>query len=157
MAEARGATAAGALGADDALAGLDLARRLLHQEAGAGREAAGLALAAERACERLRRRLGPLIGLLGFTALIGRALHLAQDGSPALSALAVDARADVCLGGARAFAAAHAAAPDLVEAGFVAILAHFIALLALLIGADLTWRVLGALPPARGNGTETAA
>ncbi len=134
----------------------DLARRLLRREAGERRGPAALALAAERACARLRQRLVPLIGLIGFTALFRRALRLAQRERSALAGLAVDEGAEPCLAGAREFAVAHAGDSGLVEDALAAILAHFIALLDTFVGEAVARRVLGESRPARGGGPETA-
>jgi excisionase family DNA binding protein len=133
----------------------DVARRLLRQDAGAQPDAAALALAVERACGRLRGRLVPLIGQVGFTALLRRALHLAQAESPSLDPLTVDESGEPCIEGARAFAAAHTDDPDLVEAALVALLAHFVALLDTFIGEALTRRVIGERWPMPTDDTET--
>lgn len=134
----------------------DLARRLLRRHAGAHREVAALARAAERACERLRQQLLPLIGRLAFLVLLRRALRLAQAAFPALADLAVDGEAEPGLAGTGAFAAAHADDAALVEAALAAILAHFIGLLDTFIGEALTRRALGEQWPARTGGAETA-
>lgn len=133
----------------------ELARRLLRQEAGGRRESAALGAAIERACQRLRGRLVLLIGRIGFAALFRRALHLAQGDFPALEALAATEGGEPCLGGGREFAAAHAADPALVEAGFVAILAHLIALLDTFIGEAVTRRAIGEHWPSHGDGGGT--
>lgn len=132
----------------------DVARRLLRQDAGAQPDAAALALAVERACARLRGRLVPLIGLVGFTALFRRALHLAQGEVPALRGLTIEEGAAPCIAGAGGFAAAHTDDPDAVEAACIALLAHFIALLDTFIGVALTRRVLGEGWPTRGDDME---
>ena len=135
---------------------LDLARRLLRWEAGAGRDSAALALAIEHACARLRERLVPLIGRIGFAALFRRALHLAQGEFPALDKLTVAEGAEPCIAGAREFAAAHADDPGLVETALAAILAQFIALLGVFVGEVLTRRVLAERWPGSVGGMETA-
>ena len=135
----------------------DLARRLLRQEAGGSREPGAQARALESACVRLRGRLVPLIGRIGFTALFRRALRLTQAEFPALAGLTVDEGEDPCIGGARKFEAAHAANPDAIEAAFAAVLAHFIGLLSTFIGEALTGRIIGEQWPLRGDGTETAS
>lgn len=120
-----------------------LASRLLRSDVEESRDAAALAATAERNCERLRRRLMPLIGVTGCTALFRRALYLAQGESPALADLAIDEGATTYLAGGVAFAAAHADDPALVEAALVGFLAHLVALLETFIGEALTRRVLG--------------
>jgi len=133
-----------------------LALGLLRREAGASREAAGLALAIERTCARFRGRLVPLIGRIGFAALFRRALHLAQAESPELAPLTVDESGEPCIGGASEFAAAYTDDPDLVEAALATLLAHFIALLDTFIGAALARRVIGEGWPTRADGKEVA-
>jgi hypothetical protein len=135
----------------------ELARLLLRQEAGERREAAALARATEGVCARLRDRLVPLIGSIGFTALFRRALRLAQDEFPALAGLTVSEDADPCIAGVREFAAARDADPGAVEAALEAALAHFIGLLSSFIGEALTRRVIGEQGPTRAAGTETAS
>ena len=134
----------------------DLARRLLRQGAGEGGGAPALAVATEHAFAGLRDRLVPLIGRTGFTALSRRALRLAQPAFPALAGLEVDEGSELCLVGAREFAAAHAEEPDLVEAALVAVVAHFVGLLGTFIGEALTRRVIGEHQPARVDEAETA-
>lgn len=134
----------------------DLARRLLRQGAGEGGGTLALAVATEHACAGLRDRLVPLIGRTGFTALFRRALHLAQSAFPALAGLEVEEGSEPCIAGTRAFAAAHADDPDLVEAALVAVVAQFIGLLSTFVGEALTRRVIGEQWPVRGDGTESA-
>jgi len=135
---------------------LELARRLFRQHAGQHREPLALALAAEHASERLRRRLAPLIGRTGYTALFRRALRLAQGEFPVLGSLTADEGTGPVLTGAREFAAAYAQDPDMVEAALVAILAQLIALLDTFIGAAITRRVIGEDWSERDDETETA-
>ena len=134
----------------------NLARGLLRREAGTGREAAALALAIERACDRLRGRLVPLIGRVGFGALLRRALHLAQAEAPDMGVLTVGDQGKPGIGGAREFAAAHTDDPDRIEAAFATLLAHFIALLDTFIGEALTRRVIGEGWPTQADGKELA-
>ena len=119
-----------------------LARRVLRHEAGGRAEPAALAEAAERADARLRARLASLIGPTGYTALLTRAVHLAQAEVPALERVTVDALAPGAEGGlhgVREFARASGDA-GAAEAGLSAILAHVIGLLATFIGEDLALR-----------------
>lgn len=134
----------------------ELARRLLRQEAEERREPTALTVAAEHACARLRGRLVPLIGRIGFTALFRRALRLAQGEFPALVVLTINEGAEPWLAGTRELAAAHGDDPDLVEGALAAILAHFIALLDTFIGETLTRRVIGEGWPTRADGREMA-
>jgi hypothetical protein len=121
-----------------------LARRVLRHEAGGRAEPAALAEAAERADARLRGRLASLIGPTGYTALVARAVYLAQAEVPALERVTVDALATEAEGGlhgVREFAWATGDA-GAAEAGLSAILAHVIGLLVTFIGEDLALRLI---------------
>jgi hypothetical protein len=121
-----------------------LARRVLQHEAGGRAELAALAEAAERADARLRGRLASLIGPTGYTALVARAVYLAQAEVPALERVTVDALATEAEGGlhsVREFARATGDA-GAAEAGLSAILAHVIGLLGTFIGEDLALRLI---------------
>ena len=121
-----------------------LARRVLRHEAGGRAEPAALAEAAERADARLRARLASLIGQTGYTALLARAVHLAQAEAPALERVSVDALATGAEGGlhgVREFARGVGDA-GAAEAGLSAILAHVIGLLVTFIGEDLALRLI---------------
>ena|SRR5437868_373118 len=121
-----------------------LARRVLRHEAGGRAEPAALAEAAERADARLRARLASLIGPTGYTALLTRAVHLAQAEVPALERVTVDALATGAEGGlpgVREFARGVGDA-GAAEAGLSAVLVHVIGLLATFIGEDLALRLI---------------
>ena len=121
-----------------------LARRVLRHEASGRAEPAALAEAAERADARLRGRLASLIGPTGYTALVARAVYLAQAEVPALERVTVDALATGAEGGlhgVREFARASGDA-GAAEAGLSAILAHVIGLLVTFIGEDLALRLI---------------
>jgi hypothetical protein len=60
----------------------ELALSVLAQRAGPAAEAEALAAAAQRAYDDLLRVSTPLIGQVGVDALMGRALHLAQQQFP---------------------------------------------------------------------------
>ena len=112
-----------------------LARELLLQEAAHGRRPEELAEAAERTCLRLRRRLSVLIGQRGFAAMFDRALFLAAAEDPSLGEIGYDAREELGLIGARAFARTRE--PGETEDGLVAIFSHFIGLLVAFLGEEL--------------------
>ena len=118
-----------------------LARRALLHEAGGRAEPAALAEAADRADARLRERLADLIGTTGYTALVARAVRLAQAEVPALKGVTVDAGVEGSLHGVRALALT-SDDPTVAEAGVTALLAHVIGLLSTFIGEDLALRLV---------------
>ncbi len=67
-----------------------LARHVLTHEAGGSQEPTVLVEAAERVETRLRERLIELIGLIGYSTLLARALRLAQAESPVLEHITVN-------------------------------------------------------------------
>jgi hypothetical protein len=121
-----------------------LALQLLLLEAGGSRKPAVLAKATMRVETRLHERLAGLIGLLGYTMLVARALHLAQIENPALKHVTVNLEKGV-LNGIQDFieaAKVRGGDPHAVEVGLISILAHIIALLSTFIGEDLTLRLV---------------
>ena len=62
-------------------------RSILARDAGTDAEAADVAGAAWRACERLARHLTPLIGESGFATVYARSLDLAQRQFPQLESV----------------------------------------------------------------------
>lgn len=62
-----------------------LARRLIAEEAASGRDAETAHRSGFRVCEKLRRPLCTLAGVIGFRALLSRALLLARAEAPWLS------------------------------------------------------------------------
>ena len=120
----------------------DLARRALLDTGGGQREPAALVEAADHAYARLRDRLADLIGVLGYGALVARAVRLAQAESPVLTRVTVDAQAEDGLQGLRAFALASSGNPVAAAEGLAALLAHIIGLLVVFIGEDLAVRLV---------------
>lgn len=121
-----------------------LARRVLSHEAGGSPEPEMLMEAAERVETRLRGRLAELVGLIGYAALIARALRLAQAEIPTLAHVTINMR-EGGLNGIRDFvevARASSDDPRTAEAGLTAILAHVIGLLSTFIGEDLALRLV---------------
>lgn len=92
-------------------------------------------LATCRVCEKLRRPLCNLVGSLGFTSLLQRALTLAQRESPALNG--VEVMADGSMLGLEG-AAAQASST---------LVAHLILLLMTFIGESLTLTLLHDIWP----------
>ena len=133
----------------------DLARQLLLQESGGHRESVALAEALERVCQRLHQRMVGLIGRAGFAALFTRALHLAREAHPALTGVAFDDQAEVCLRGTHEFAAARQ--PSEVSDAMGTILAQFVGLLITFIGEELSMRLIREIWPASGQDAAGAA
>ena len=69
----------------------DLAQRLLAYENAAGKTSEPTEFVAFRVCETLRRPLCALAGVAGFRSLLSRALTLAREEAPCLSAVQVAA------------------------------------------------------------------
>lgn len=109
-----------------------IAEQLIAQESPQA-HAAGLP-AAFSVCEKLRPHLSPLMGTIGFHALLSRALTLAQIDAPRLRGLRVDADG----------ALTHPDHPgdSLDSEGGGAIIAHLLRLLEAFIGERLTLRML---------------
>lgn len=115
----------------------DLARRLLAYEAARAPGPDGRPDAAVRVLEELRVRLSKLMGVIGFSSLLSRALALAKADVPSLEAVQV--RGDGSLEGfdpARQDEASECANQDLV------LVAHLLGLLVTFIGTPLTLRLL---------------
>jgi hypothetical protein len=64
---------------------VELARRIVEQEAGGSSDPTTPAAAVETACRRLQDHLVDLLGSGGVSALLRRALHLAQREQPLLA------------------------------------------------------------------------
>lgn len=121
-----------------------LARHVLSHEASGSPEPDVLTEAAQRVEWQLRERLAELIGLVGYTTLVARALHLAQAEIPTLGHITVSAR-EGSLSGIRDFvdvARVNSNDPHAAEAGLTAILANVIGLLITFIGEDLALRLV---------------
>lgn len=126
-----------------AIAIQSLVRRLLTQEAAESQDHAALIAAAERVSDKLRVHLSKRIGQEGFRTLLARALVLTTAPFPALSAVQVAADGSlVGLGGT----ADKETLEDVAE-GASALIAHFLGLLIIFIGEDLTLGILSAVWP----------
>ena len=96
---------------------------------------------AARVVIRLHRELSQLIGPAGFDVLLARSVALARRTRPAL--------ADVAAGPAGALTGLDVASRDAaIGEGAMAIVAHFIDLLATLIGEDLAMALVRKVWPA---------
>lgn len=129
-------------------------RQALAQRAGAGPEPCAVAEATLGLWGQMMHRLEPVIGHRGVEVLFRRALNLTSGAFPWLDAGDLDEAAADPPVRLRARLEALEAAPCL-EAG-AALLITLTDLLAFLVGASLTERLLGpvweALPPAAGEG-----
>jgi hypothetical protein len=138
---------------------VDVARWLLAHELGAARDPGALAAAAERVCRKLSGPLARLITLVGYQALMARALHLAKGSFPFLTGVQTGSGPDECL-------------PPLTERiqgidstevynGLAAVFAHVIGLLTTFLGDDLTRHLLADIwpdiPLGQGGGGEWEA
>lgn len=131
-------------------------RGALARSAGAVPDASAVAEATLGTWRQVAARLAPVIGARGVDALFGRSLHVTSKAFPALAKVqnggdgaARLAALKACLAGQEPAAAA--------EAG-QALLVNFTELLASLIGAPLTERLLAPiwLPPSPESERETA-
>jgi hypothetical protein len=106
----------------------------LIRDAATGDDVPAIATAAERVFQRLRDHLARLIGVVGFSTLLARALKLAREGQPALSSIEV--KPDGTIVGLRDALAGRS--PEEALAMPATLLAHFFDLLAAFVGDDLT-------------------
>jgi hypothetical protein len=129
-----------------------LARRIVEHEAAGSSDPAAMATAAETACRRLRNHLVDLLGSGGVSALIRRALHLAQREQPVLAGVTVSGEPPACLGGL-----AESLAPSSDEEAAVAataVVAHMLDLLVMLLGEELGMKPIRKLWPQATSVTE---
>ncbi len=106
-----------------------------------------MAKAAEQMYTQLRLGLGRWIGVMGYRALLDRALGLARAEYPALAGLS-------CHGGEEEFevaAAVRAHGAAEVTAGMVAVVAVLIDLLARIIGEEMALRLVEQTGMERGS------
>jgi hypothetical protein len=114
---------------------VELARRIIQEEAGASPDPAAAAAALEAASQKLKDHLVDLLGSGGVNALLRRALHLAQREQPLLAGLAVNGAESACFTGLTESLAARSEAE--ATAAAVTILTHMLDLLVLLLGEEL--------------------
>jgi hypothetical protein len=121
---------------------MDLARRILADEAASGKLAAGDS-AGFSACERLRGPLGKMMGVTGFRSLLSRAVALGGAEAPFLLALPINADGSFeGLAGQRA-----KLEPRAFAAGERVLVAELIGLLVTFIGWRLTLHLLREVWP----------
>lgn len=125
----------------------DLARRLLHHEAGAGNTSEPAESTTFHVYEKLRGNLSVLVGVAGFQALAFRALTLARSEVPALSAVQV--AADGRLQRVSGIEPPMKTSEDWIEEEGVVFISSLLGLLQLFLGEALTTNlVLNVWPDA---------
>jgi hypothetical protein len=118
-------------------------RQLLVREVGSSSDAAAVALAARRLCERFAQQLTPIIGDAGVAAICSRSLHLAQRQFPSLPL--IPAHGDGPF--ARVQESLQRLEPGVASDAAIAVLTTASNLLDSFIGEGLTTRLLrGAWP-----------
>jgi len=132
-----------------------LARRIVEQEAGESRDPAALAAAVEAACRRLRDQLAELLGSGGVSALVRRALHLAQRQQPLLAGVAVSGEPAACFTGLTESLAA--STEEEAAAAAATVLSHMLDLLVMLLGEELGLQPVHKLWPRATTPRETDA
>lgn len=116
------------------------ARWILDEEMGDGRESEAVFDAAEQVCRKLSGRLERLVTVVGYRALLGRALHLSGNEFPFLRGVRPGTTDDVCLDGLRE--KTEGVDPAMLRAALTTVLGNVIGLLTTFIGEDLTARLM---------------
>jgi hypothetical protein len=132
---------------------VELARRIVEQEADGSNDPAASAAAVDTACRQLRDHLVDLLGSGGVSALLRRALHLAQREQPLLAPVAVSGEPDGCFSGLTESLAARTESEATAAAATV--LAHVLGLLVTLLGEDLGMKPVHKLWPRATSAKET--
>lgn len=114
---------------------VELARRIVEHEAGGSPDGAASVAAVERACQRLRDHLVDLLGSVGVSALLTRALHLAQRENPFLAGVAVNGEPGACFTGLAESLAART--DEEATAAAATVLTHVFDLLVVMLGEEL--------------------
>jgi hypothetical protein len=118
----------------------DLARWLLDEEMGDGRGSEALLEAADRVCRKLSGRLARLVTVVGYRALLGRAVHLSGSEFPFLRGVRARDTEDGCFDGLRE--KAEGVEPAMLRAALRTVFGSVIELLTTFIGEDLTTRLV---------------
>jgi hypothetical protein len=124
---------------------VDLAQRIVEQEADGSPDPAASAAAVETACRRLKDHLVDLLGSGGVSALLRRALHLAQREQPLLAGVAVSGESAACFIGLEESLAA--STEEEATAAAATVLTHMLDLLVMLLGEELGMKPIRKLWP----------
>jgi hypothetical protein len=114
---------------------VELARRIVEQEAGGSPDPAASAAAVEAACRGLRDHLVDLLGPGGVSAWFRRGLHLAQRERPLLAGVSVSGDAAACFTGLAE--SLSASTDEEATAAAAAVLTHMLDVLVMLLGEEL--------------------
>jgi hypothetical protein len=128
-------------------------RRMLAREAGTGANAAAIAAAARRVCERFAEQLTPLIGDAGVAAICARSLHLTELHVRGLASVPAAAQGDAPF--ALLQLTLEQQEPAVATEAAVAVLATASELLASFIGEGLTTSLLREAWPEHFAGDTT--
>ena len=123
---------------------VELARRIVEHEAG-GSVPSTSAAAVETACRRLKDHLVDVLGTGGVSAVLGRALHLAQREQPLLEEVSVSGQPGACFIGLAESLPANTG--EAGAAAATAVLAHTLDLLVTLLGEELGMKPVQKLWP----------
>ncbi|HUE84706.1 MAG TPA: hypothetical protein VMO26_01390 [Vicinamibacterales bacterium] len=134
---------------------VDLARRIVEQEAGGSPDPASSAAGVDTACLRLTDHLVDVLGAVGVSALRRRALHLAQREQPLLARVAVSGDSDACYSGLAESLAA--STREEATAAAVTVLTHLLDLLVVLLGEELGMKPVRKLWPRATSARENDA
>lgn len=124
---------------------VELARRIIDREAGESPDPGASAAAVDAACGRLRDQLVDLLGFGGVSALLKRALHLAQREQPLLADVAVNGEPAECFIGLEKSLAA--STEEEATATAATVLTHVLDLLVMLLGEELGMKPIRKLWP----------
>jgi hypothetical protein len=131
---------------------VELARRIVEHEAG-GSDPSASAAAVEIACRRLKDHLVDVLGTGGVSAVLGRALHLAQREQPLLAKVSVSRQPGACFVGLAESLPANT--DKEATAAATAVLAHTLDLLVILLGQELGMKPVQKLWPRETGVKET--
>ena len=132
---------------------VELARRIVAPEGQRGSDPSASAAALEAACGRLKDHLVDVLGTGGVSAVLGRALHLAQRERPGLDAVSVSGQPGECFVGLAESLPANN--DEEAAAAATAVLAHTLDLLVTLLGEELGMKPVQKLWPRETGIRET--
>ena len=123
----------------------ELARRIVEHEAGGSPDSAASAAAVEAACRRLKDDMVGLLGTDGVSALLRRALRLAQREQPLLAGVAMSGEPAACFTGMAESLAA--SSDEEATAAARSVLTHVLKVLVMLLGEELGMKPVQKLWP----------